>query len=89
MQAVAGDCELFVNTEMPLVLPDGSTQHLTHFIVWAEARWQLVCMPHVTILHATAQRPFAYARSEDTRAITCPTCKATEVFHKAEAAMRV
>ena len=51
--------------------------HLAYPISATE--WRIACMPGMTEFHQTPHHP-NYQRTNDTRAITCPGCKATAVY---------
>ena len=42
-------------------------------------RYVIACMPHVTDFRTQRFQP-NYLRSTDTRAVTCPQCKKTQIF---------
>ena len=48
--------------------------------------WRIACMPHMKEFHATAYHP-NYHRTNDTRAATCPACKKTKDFAKAQSTL--
>ncbi len=45
-----------------------------------EMTWKVACAPNLVELPALASREFPYARTDDPRVVTCPTCKASEQF---------
>ncbi len=45
--------------------------------------WRIACAPHLTEFSSAPTRPFVWHRSDDSRAVTCPLCKATDVFKDA------
>ena len=49
--------------------------------------WRIACMPNVTDFKTATFQP-NYLRSNDTRAVTCPRCKATSVFKEVQAKER-
>lgn len=77
-----------------MVLPTGDVVTLIHFthemllppmegdgLPLVQER--IACMPNMTEFHATKHHP-NYQRSNDTRAVTCPACKKSEVYREAK-----
>lgn len=60
--------------------------HLTHRENGAPD-WRIACMPDVANFATQPHQP-NYLRSNDTRAVTCPRCKATAVFQQVRAKER-
>lgn len=48
-----------------------------------EGNWRIACMEHVTDFATCAHQP-NYLRSNDTRAVTCPRCKATAIYKEVQ-----
>ena len=53
--------------------------HLTYRVNNHGTLWAIACMPSVVDFTTSAHQP-NYLRSNDTRAVTCDQCKATQVF---------
>jgi hypothetical protein len=77
---------------MNQVQADGSVVTLVHFL-YAHAGggstgtdWRIACMPGVTEFHQTPHHP-NYQMTNDTRATTCPSCKRTAPFKRAQEAL--
>ena len=64
---------------MDQLLPDGQVVTLIHLVVLTEAGWRIACMPNMTEFHSTSYHP-NYQRTDEVRAVTCPTCKKTEAY---------
>jgi hypothetical protein len=71
---------------MEQVLQDGGTVTLVHFVFETEPE-QIACMPNMIEFHLTQYHP-TYHRSNDTRAVTCPACKRTDIFKRTETVLR-
>lgn len=61
--------------------------HLTYRPNGLDEQWRIACMPEVSDFATAAHQP-NYQRSNDTRAVTCARCKATDVFKKVRATER-
>ncbi len=46
-------------------------------------QWRIVCMPNMTDFGETAYHP-PYRRSDDTRAVTCMSCRKSQLFIDAQ-----
>lgn len=63
----------------------GEKISLIHFIYMSNPQgglgegWRIACMPNMREFHATAYHTH-YERTDETRAVTCPGCKNTEIF---------
>lgn len=45
--------------------------------------WAIACMPGITNFRTQAHHP-NYLRSNDTRAVTCPKCKNTNIYKEVQ-----
>lgn len=70
--------------EQVMVLADGSEIVLVHWVMRENGVPRIACVPNLREMHAHA-RPYPWMRTEDTQAVTCPNCKHTPEFEKAEA----
>lgn len=59
----------------------GRLTTLIHYVHQVDPE-RIACMPHMTEFHLTPYHP-NYQRSNEPRAVTCPSCKMTEVYKKA------
>lgn len=48
-------------------------------ILRGKQSWAIACAPNLVHKHATMERG-AWQRTNDPRAVTCPTCKETEIY---------
>ncbi len=80
-----------------MVLEDGTTLLLIHFLFQSprgvlqitgrpllpsEFTWKIACTPNLMEFGADRSRECPWMRSDDPRAVTCPLCKATEIFQQ-------
>lgn len=59
---------------------DGQSTTLIHYVFQVDPE-RIACMPNMTEFHATAHHP-NYQRSNDVRAVTCPSCMDTDAYRK-------
>lgn len=56
----------------------GQVITLIHFVFQVDPE-RVACMPNMAEFHSTPYHP-NYQRTNESRAVTCPQCKRTEVF---------
>lgn len=57
--------------------------HLTYKPNGLDEIWRIACMPEITDFRTNSFQT-NYVRSNDTRAVTCPRCKATAIFKEVQ-----
>ena len=62
----------------------GHTITLVHYVYRVEPE-RIACMPSMTEFHATPYHTH-YTRTNATKAVTCPACKKTQEFLRADQA---
>ena len=68
-----------------MILKDGQEITVIHFL--AQPKWEkprIACMPGLKDFSANQYRECPFLRTDEVRSVTCPTCKGTEDFKKAE-----
>lgn len=61
------------------VTPEGDQQAIVHF----ETRRRIACSAEA-VLHASSDRQYSLARTNDWRAVTCAFCEMTEAYREAK-----
>jgi hypothetical protein len=64
------------------ILEDGKEIVLIHFVIQDGTR--IACTPNLEVLSANRFRSVPVIRSDNINAVTCPVCKRTNDFRKAE-----
>lgn len=62
---------------------DGAVRTIVHFSQVAGDRERIACMPNMAELGETMYHK-AYHRSNDPRAVNCPSCKKSQAFIEAQ-----
>lgn len=77
----------FVYRSPPGVIRAEGAPINTNVISVAEHTWKLACAPGMIELPAQMSRAWPYSRSDDPRAVTCPTCIQSQEFARAKEAL--
>lgn len=84
-----GEAKINLINQPEMIMPDGSSIILIHFAYFdrENLEWKVACVPNLEEKDMCAHGNYLHPwkRSDEPRAVTCPTCKKSRIYEQISA----